>query len=166
MLKAQSPFFIRKEKTGEIPIFGTFFSKNKTKQKINLTYISLKIRSTMFYYVIVKLYVEQFSWFWYQWKEETLSYIMVSNNFTLGMPISSSQGVVTTPLRKTCYKKKGGSGWRGLRDDWLLTNLLKNSIPWNSLIKIPLCALEVIHFVFIFCSKRVINLSNSFKWGS
>ena len=32
-------------------------------------------------------------------------YTMVPNNYTLGLSISSSQGVVTTPLRKTCYKE-------------------------------------------------------------
>ena len=31
---------------------------------------------------------------------------MVPNNYTLGMSISSSWWVVTTPLRKTWYKKK------------------------------------------------------------
>ena len=58
----------------------------------------------MFYYVIVTSYVDRFSWFWYQWKEETLPFSMVPNNYTLGVSISSSQGVITTP-RKTCYKK-------------------------------------------------------------
>ena len=34
--------------------------------------------------------VDQFSWFWYQWKEETLPYTMIPNNHTLGPSISSS----------------------------------------------------------------------------
>ena len=39
--------------------------------------ILLKIdifRSVMLYYVIVTSYVDRFSWFWYQWKEETPPY--------------------------------------------------------------------------------------------
>ena len=87
-------FFISK-KPSEITIFGIFLAKKKS----SLAYISLKIdifRSVMFYYVIVMSYVDRYSWFYYQWKEETLSYTMVPNNYTLGVSISSSQ---------TCYKK-------------------------------------------------------------
>ena len=103
MLETPFPFFISK-KPGEIPIFGIFLAKNSI-----LAYILLKInifRSVMFYYVIVTSYVDRFSWFWYQGKEKTLFYTMVPNNYTLGMSISKSQGVVITPLRKMCYKKK------------------------------------------------------------
>ena len=93
-----------KQKPGEIPIFGIFLAKNSI-----LAYILLKInifRSVMFYYVIVTSYVDRFLWFWYQGKEKTLFYTMVPNNYTLGMSISKSQGVVITPLRKMCYQKK------------------------------------------------------------
>ena len=38
----------------------------------------------MFYYVIVTSYVDWFSWFWNQWKEKTLPYTMVPNNYTFG----------------------------------------------------------------------------------
>ena len=78
---------------------------NFLAKKSILAHISLKIdifRSAMLYYVIVTLCVDRFSWFWYQRKEETLPYIMVPNNYTLGVPISNSQGVVTIPRRKTC----------------------------------------------------------------
>ena len=44
------------------------------------------------YRVIVTSYVDRFSWFWYQWKEETFSYTMIPNNYTLGVSISNSQG--------------------------------------------------------------------------
>ena len=43
---------------------------------------------------------EKFSWFWYQWKEETLLYTMVPNNHTLGPSISSSWGGGNHPLGK------------------------------------------------------------------
>ena len=62
----------KKKKTDEIPKFGTLLAKTSI-----LAYILLKIdifRSVMFYYVIVTSYVDWFSWFWYQWKEETLPY--------------------------------------------------------------------------------------------
>ena len=48
--------------------------------------ISVKInifRSAMFYYVIVTSNVDWFSWFWCQWKEETLFYTMVPNKACL-----------------------------------------------------------------------------------
>ena len=79
--------------------------------------ILLKINifwSAMFYYVIVTSYVDRLSWFWYQCKEETLPYTMVPTKYTLGVSILKLlQGVVTTALRKTCYKK--GLGRRGLK---------------------------------------------------
>ena len=89
MLETPFPFFIGK-KPGETPIFGTFLAK-----KTILAYISLKIdifRSAMLYYIIVTSYVDRFSWFWYQWKEETLPFTMVPNNYTLGASIWNSQG--------------------------------------------------------------------------
>ena len=43
------------------------------------------------------------------------TYTMVANNYTLGVSISSSGGVVTTPLRKTLQKK---AGRRGLKTAW------------------------------------------------
>ena len=43
----------------------------------------------MFYYVIVTSYIDRFSWFWYQLKEETLSYTMEPNNFSLWVSISN-----------------------------------------------------------------------------
>ena len=70
-----------KQKLGKILIFGTFLAK-----KSILAYISLKIyifRSAMFYYAILTSYIDLFSWFWYKWKEETLPFIMVPNNYTL-----------------------------------------------------------------------------------
>ena len=68
ILETPISFFISK-KPGEIPIFGTFLAKKKTKkqkQKQNNfgLYISLKIdifRSAMIYYVIVTSYVDLFS---------------------------------------------------------------------------------------------------------
>ena len=123
MLEISLPFFISK-KPGGIPIFGTFLAK-----KSILAYISLKIdifRSAILYYVIVTSYFDRFSWFWYQWKEETLPYTMVPNNCTLGMSISNSQeGGNHSPLRKTCYKKD--SGRRGL--NWRLQEILWHG--WN-----------------------------------
>ena len=103
MLETPFPFFISK-KPGEILIFGTFLAK-----KSILAYISLKIdifRSAMFYYVIVTSYVDQFSWFWYQWKEETLPYTMVPNNYTLGLSISSSQGDGNHPPYEDVLQRK------------------------------------------------------------
>ena len=79
-----------KQTTGWNSNIWNFFS-----EKSILAYISLKInifRSAMLYYVIVTSYVDRFSWFWYQWKEETLSYTMVPNNYTLGVSILNSQG--------------------------------------------------------------------------
>ena len=63
------------------------------KKKIILVYISLKIvifRWAMLYYVIVTSYVNRFLWVWYQWKEETLPYTMVPNNYTLSLSILNS----------------------------------------------------------------------------
>ena len=45
-------------------------------------------------------------------EKETIPYTIVSNNYTLGVSISSSQAVVTAPLTNICYKN--GSGRRGL----------------------------------------------------
>ena len=104
-----------KQKTGWNSDIWNFFRK-----KSILAYISLKInifRSAILYYVIVTSYVDRFSWFWYQWKEETLPYTMVPNNCTLGMSISNSQGGGNhTPLgrRVTKKKKKKSSGRRGI----------------------------------------------------
>ena len=39
---------------------------------------------------------------------------MVPNNYTLGVSISSLQGVVITPLGRRVTKQKRGSGRRGL----------------------------------------------------
>ena len=101
-------FLLYKQNTGWNSNICNIFSK-----KLILANISLKIyifRSAMFCYVIVTSYVDWFSWFWYQWKEETLPYTMVPNNFTLHMSISSSQGdgnhlpqedVLQKRLRKT-----------------------------------------------------------------
>ena len=103
MLETPFPFFISK-KTGEIPIFRTFLAK-----KSILAYISLKIdifRSAMFYNVIVTSWIDWFSWFWYQWKEETLSYIMIPNNYTLGVSISSSQGGGNHSRKDVLQKKR------------------------------------------------------------
>ena len=75
MLEKPFSFFINK-KLDEIPIFGTFLVK---KMSFSL-YFGL-------YYVIVTSYANWFSWFWYQWKEATLPYSMISNNFTLGVSI-------------------------------------------------------------------------------
>ena len=79
MLETPFPFFIGK-KPDAIRIFGTFLAR-----KSLLAYISLKInifRLVMFYNVIVKSYVDRFSWFWYEWIEETQLYNMVLNNYT------------------------------------------------------------------------------------
>ena len=59
------------------------------------SFFSLEIRflsPTMFENVIVTSFVDRFSWFWYQWKEETIPYTMVPINNTLGPSISSSLG--------------------------------------------------------------------------
>ena len=66
----------------------------------------------MFYYVIVTSYVDRFHDFGIN--EETIPYTMVPNNYTLGVfnLKKKQEGVVTTPLKKTYYKK--GSGRRGL----------------------------------------------------
>ena len=50
-------------------------------------------------------YVDRFSWFWYQWKEESYP-IVVPTNYTIGVSILSSQGVVTTTLERRVTKKK------------------------------------------------------------
>ena len=114
MLETQFPFFII-EKTGEIPIFGIFFFSEK---KINF---GLYFASAMSYYVIMTLYVDWFSWFWYQWKEETLPYTKVPNNYTLGVSISSSQGVVTTPLGRRVTKKAQEDEGYNLHENGQLT---------------------------------------------
>ena len=91
MLETPFPFFISK-KPGEILIFGTFLVK-KLIFFFNFGLFSLKIRflsPAMFENLIVMSYVDRFSWFWYQWKKETLPYTMVPNNHTLGRSISSS----------------------------------------------------------------------------
>ena len=95
-------FFLSKA-PGEISILGTFYRK-----KSILAYISLKIdiiRPASFYYVILTSYVNQFSWFWYQWKEEILPYTMVPNNYTLGASIPNSYWVVTTPFGRRVTKR-------------------------------------------------------------
>ena len=111
MLDTPFPLFISK-KPGEIPIFGTFKQKNKktkkTQKKSILAYISPEIdifMSAMLYYIIVTSYVGRFSCFWYQWNEGTLSYTMESKNYTFGVSISNSQGVVITPLGRRVTKK-------------------------------------------------------------
>ena len=98
------PFFVSKKQTGRNSDIWNFFSEKKSI----LAYISLKInifRSAILYYVIVTSYADRFSWFWYQWKEETLPYTIVPNNCTLDISISNSRGVVTTPLRRGVTKK-------------------------------------------------------------
>ena len=60
----------------------------------------------MFYYVIV---TSSFKYFFHDLgingKKKTTLYYGTNNYTYLGVSISNSQGVVTTP-RKTCYKKK------------------------------------------------------------
>ena len=78
--------------------FGLYFAENQI------------FRSTMLYYVIVSSYVCRFSWFWYQWKEETLPYTMVPNNYTLGVSsLNSWEG-----------GNKKGSGRRGLKERFVI----------------------------------------------
>ena len=100
MIETPFPFFITKSRV-------KFWYLEIFSEKSILAYISLKInifRSAMFYYVIVTSYIDNFLWFWYQRKEKTLPYTMVPYNYTLGVSISSSQGVVTTtPLH---YKRQ------------------------------------------------------------
>ena len=90
-----------------------------------MAYILLKIdifMSAMYYYVIVMSYIDRFSWFWYQWKEETLPYTMVPNNYTLGLSISKSERSNNHPIgrRVTKKKKKKSPGRRGLKMIWNL----------------------------------------------
>ena len=61
MLETPFPFFRGKKK------------KKKKKKKPGEIF-----RSAMFYYVIVTSYVDRFSWCWYQWKEETIPFTIVS----------------------------------------------------------------------------------------
>ena len=94
MLETPFPFFINK-KPGEIPIFGTFLEK-KNGFFPNFSLFSLKLRflsPAMFENVIVTSYIDRFSLFWYQWKEETLPYTMVPNNHTLGGHFQVHEGV-------------------------------------------------------------------------
>ena len=96
------------QKPGEIPIFRTFLAKFSI-----LAYISLKIGYFELghdYDVTVTSYLGCWYLFWYVWKEETPSYTMVPIRCILGVSFSSSKGVVTTPLGKTCYKKRLGRG--------------------------------------------------------
>ena len=101
-----------KQKTGWNSDIWNFFSE-KNELFFNFGLFSLKLRflsPAMFENVIVTSYVDWFSWFWYQWKEETLPYTMVSNNHTLVPSISSSWGGGNhpPPLGKPCYKKRLG----------------------------------------------------------
>ena len=92
------------QKPGEIPIFRTFLAKFSI-----LAYISLKIGYFELghdYDVTVTSCLRCWYLFWYVWKEETPSYTMVPIRCILGVSFSSSKGVVTTPLGKTCYKKR------------------------------------------------------------
>ena len=78
-------------------------------EKINFgLYISLKIDISSQPRFITSLWRHTLTDFHdsgYQWKEETLPYTMVPNNYTLGMSISNSQGVVTTPQENMLQKR-------------------------------------------------------------
>ena len=107
-----------KQKTGWNSDFCKFFSEKKSILAI-LAYILLKInifRSAMFllrhwdvicwpiFMILVSIE-----------RQNPTLYYMVPNNYTFGVSISKSQGVVTTPLgRRVTKKRGGGSGRQGL----------------------------------------------------
>ena len=100
MLETPFPSFISK-KLGEIPIFGTFLAK-----KSILAYISLKIgilRLAMFENVIMMSYVgingkgRPSPVLWY--------HIIILWPCLFQVHGGGNPGVVTTPLRKMCYRK-------------------------------------------------------------
>ena len=69
---------------------------------------------------------------------------MVPNNYTFGFSISSSQGVVTTPLRKTRYKKQTNkqknTGRRGLNNVLTLKSPLMPTVGVRQAIPIVMGA--------------------------
>ena len=62
-------------------------------------------RARWLYNVIVTHEVQWYS-FWYQWTEDVHTYTLVANIGVSSIPYRKSrEGVATTPLRRTCYKK-------------------------------------------------------------
>ena len=90
---------------GEIPIFGRFLAKKNQfwpifRWKSTFSgwpcFITSLWRHTLtdFHDVGINKKRSPYPILWYQ------------TNYTSGLSISNSQGVLTTPLRKTCYKKR------------------------------------------------------------
>ena len=87
--------------------FYDFLAKNRFL--LIFTYIfntSKFARARRLYDVIVTSYEVQWYSFWYQWIEEVHTYTLVANIGVSRVPYrKSTEGVATTPLRRTCYKK-------------------------------------------------------------
>ena len=103
MLETPLPFFISK-KPGEIPIFGTSLAK-----KSILDHISLKIDIFQVGHVLLRhcdvicrpIFMIVVSM---EWRDPILNY--GTKQLYFGSVTFNFKGVVTTPLRKTCYQKK------------------------------------------------------------
>ena len=94
------------QKPDEIPTFKTVFIKIFSFGLYFAENRHFQVRSGLLRHVIVTSYVDRLVRFWYQWQEKTLPYTMVPNNYTLVVLSLIQQGVVTTPLKKTCYRKR------------------------------------------------------------
>ena len=75
-----------------------------------MAYISLKInnfRLAMLYHIIVTSYIDRFSWFWYQWKEETLTLYYFTKLLYFGhVNFKITGGGNHPPLRRCVTKKR------------------------------------------------------------
>ena len=90
----------------KIPCFYDFLAKNWFL--LIFTYIfnvSKFPRVRWLHDVTVTSYEVQWYSFWYQWIEEVHTYTLVANRGSSVPYRKSREGVATTPLRRTCYKK-------------------------------------------------------------
>ena len=107
-------------------IFGLVFTEN------------LFSSPAMFENVIVTSYIDRFSWFWYQWKEETLPCTMYQTIILWARQFQVHKGGGNHPLGKPCYKKRLGrtrvkaimSFLKKYIVDWVCSRVYLKSIWW------------------------------------
>ena len=112
MLETPFPFFISKKNRVKSPdiwtfisdkiIFGLYFAENRHFQVGHVLLRHCDVIQGPIFMILVSM----------ERGDPTIYYGTKQLYILLGASISSSHGVVTTPIWKTCYKK--GSGRRGL----------------------------------------------------
>ena len=91
----------------KIPCFYNFLANNWFLLIFMYIFNASKFpRAPWLYDVTVTSYEVQWYSFWYQWIEEVHTNTLVANIGVSGIPYRKSrEGVATTPLGRTCYKK-------------------------------------------------------------